>query len=62
VLIRDYNGRRSAVTVAKLPAEPAVGEQWIVTDATAATFGAAVVGGGANVVPVWWNGTAWRTG
>lgn len=62
VLVRDFNGRRSAVTVAKLPAEPAVGEQWIVTDATAATFGAAVVGGGSNVVPVFWNGSSWRTG
>jgi hypothetical protein len=62
VLIRDYNGRRTAVTVATLPTDPAVGERWIVSDATAATFGATVVGGGAVVVPVYWSGSAWRMG
>jgi hypothetical protein len=62
VLVRDFNGRRTAVTVATLPASPAVGEMWLVTDATAATFGATVVGGGAVVAPVFWNGTAWVTG
>ena len=62
VLIRDFNGRRTAVTAATLPANPAVGEQWIVSDASAATFGTVVAGGGANVMPVWWNGTAWVIG
>ena len=33
-----------------------------VTDATATTFGTVVVGGGANKVPVWCDGTAWKIG
>jgi hypothetical protein len=62
VLVRDFNGRRTAVTVATLPASPAVGERWLVTDAAAATFGATVVGGGSAVVPVYWDSAAWRMG
>jgi len=62
VLVRDFNGRRTAVTVATLPASPAVGERWIVADAMAATFGATVVGGGALVVPVYWDSASWRMG
>jgi len=34
----------------------------LVTDATTTTFGAAVVGGGANTVPVYSDGTTWRIG
>jgi parallel beta-helix repeat protein len=34
----------------------------MVTDATTTTFGAAVVGGGANVVPVYSDGVTWRIG
>lgn len=33
-----------------------------VTDATVATFGTVVVGGGTNKVPVYSDGTAWRIG
>jgi len=62
VLIRDYNGRRSAVPAATLPASPAVGERWLVTDAAAPTFGGALTGGGSAVVPVYWDGIIWRTG
>lgn len=62
VLIRDYNGRRTAVTAATLPASPAVGERWLVTDALAPTFGGALTGGGSAVVPCYWDGAAWRTG
>lgn len=55
--------KTTAYTVATLPA--ASGNQGLraqVTDSTVAAsgnFGATVVGGGANVVPVFSNGTAW---
>jgi hypothetical protein len=39
-----------------------VGARAFVTDATLATFGSAYVGGAANSVPVWSNGTAWYIG
>ena len=48
-------------TVATLPASPAVGARSFVTDATASTFGSAVVGGGTNKMPVYYDG-AWRIG
>lgn len=48
-------------TVAKLPTG-AQGMRGLVTDATATTFASAVVGGGANVVPVYHNGTTWVIG
>lgn len=48
-------------TVAQLPTG-VKGMRSFVTDATAATFGSAVTGGGANNVPVWHNGTAWKVG
>lgn len=51
-----------AVTVASLPATADVGAQRIVTDANSTTFNATVAGGGANVVPVFWNGTNWKIG
>jgi hypothetical protein len=62
VLIRDFNGRRTAVPTAELPASPAVGERWIVTNASSATFNAVLTGGGVNIVPVFWNGSQWRVG
>lgn len=48
-------------TVAALPASPQ-GTRAIVTDATGTTFGAPVVGGGNNVMPVFFNGTQWIIG
>ena len=48
-------------TVALLPTG-ASGLRAIVTDATANTFGAAVVGGGSFTVPVFWDGTSWKVG
>jgi hypothetical protein len=39
-----------------------VGERWIVTNASSATFNAVLTGGGVNIVPVFWNGTQWRVG
>lgn len=52
------------VTVANLPnaATAKQGARAFVTDATSATFNAAVVGGGANVVPVFSDGTGWKVG
>lgn len=38
------------------------GERAFVTDAAAAIFGNVVVGGGANGVPVYYDGTNWRVG
>ncbi|MGL5004181.1 MAG: hypothetical protein ACRDAM_14675 [Casimicrobium sp.] len=49
------------VTVSSLPT-PSVGKRNFVSDATVTTFGAVVVGGGGNFVPVWADGSAWRVG
>jgi hypothetical protein len=51
-------------TVAALPAAAAgnKGQRRHVTDASATTFASTVVGGGANIVPVFSNGTAWIIG
>lgn len=49
-------------TVAALPAAGTAGRRAFVTDANAASFGTTVVGGGANKVPVWDDGTNWRIG
>ena len=51
-------------TVATLPSAVTLGAgaRLFVTDATAATFGATVVGGGAVNVPVYSDGTDWKVG
>lgn len=51
-------------TVATLPsgAAAASGARAFVTDATVTTFASVVVGGGANGVPVYHDGTDWRIG
>ena len=51
-------------TVAGLPSLTAndVGARSVVTDSIGNTFCAIVAGGGANVVPVFWDGTQWRNG
>lgn len=50
-------------TVALLPAAAGnQGARAFVTDATVTTFASAVVGGGANPVPVYSDGTTWRIG
>lgn len=60
--INDLNARTQYVgTVAELP-EGGQGMRAFVTDATATTFASAVAGGGANKVPVYFDGTAWRVG
>jgi hypothetical protein len=48
-------------TVAALGA-PTAALRSMVTDATVTTFGTIVVGGGANTVPVYADGLAWRIG
>jgi hypothetical protein len=55
-------GTGVAYTVATLPAAGTQGSRAWVTNALAPAFGAAVVGGGAVVIPVFDNGTAWIVG
>ena len=52
------------VTVANLPSPTVAGAgaRAFVTDATSTTFHAAAVGGGANSVPVFVDGSTWRVG
>jgi len=38
------------------------GTRAFITDGSTATFGATVVGGGANIVPVYSDGTNWKVG
>jgi hypothetical protein len=51
-------------TVATLPvaAGQGAGTMAFVTDATVTTFASVVAGGGANMVPVYCDGSAWRIG
>lgn len=44
---------------AGLPAAPGVGTLAVVTNSNTAVWGAAIAGGGANVVLAFWNGGAW---
>lgn len=55
-------GSGVAYTVATLPAAGTQGRRAWVTNALAPAFGAAPVGGGAVVIPVFDNGTAWIVG
>lgn len=52
---------QAPLTVATLPAATA-GARNFVSDANATTFASIVAGGGANVVPVYADGTNWRIG
>jgi len=56
--------KTTAVTVSQLPSAATVGAgaRAFVTDANSTTFNAAVVGGGANNMPVFSNGTGWFIG
>ncbi|MGF6434322.1 hypothetical protein [Bradyrhizobium elkanii] len=49
-------------TVATLPASPTRGDRAFVHDATSTTFASVVAGGGANWVPVVYNGANWLIG
>jgi hypothetical protein len=56
--------RMATTTVASLPAAAtaAAGARMFVTDANATTFASIVAAGGANIVPVYSDGTNWRIG
>jgi hypothetical protein len=49
----------AVVTFANLPTPAVEGTLAVVTDATLATWGSVIVGGGANRVLAYYNGTAW---
>lgn len=60
--VNGLNDRTQFVgTVAQLPTG-AAGMRGFVVDATATTFASAVVGGGANKVPVFHDGAGWKVG
>jgi hypothetical protein len=56
-----YNQINTTYTVSTLPSG-ILGLKSFVIDATATTFNSIVVGGGANKVPVFYDGTSWRIG
>jgi hypothetical protein len=60
----SYQALPATITVAQLPAAPTVGpnSRAFVSDATTTTFGSTVIGGGANKVPVYFDGTNWKIG
>lgn len=49
----------AAVVFSALPAAPVEGMLAVVSDASVATWGTAIAGGGANRVLAYYNGTAW---
>jgi hypothetical protein len=58
-------GTDSLYTVAKLPSGLASPARAFVSDSTVAAsthFGATVVGGGSNLVPVYWDNATWKIG
>ncbi len=54
----------TATTYSQLPTATAAGAgtRAFITDGSTATFGATVAGGGANIVPIYSNGTDWKVG
>lgn len=61
IIDADRIWRNRLFTVGTLPAG-VQGMRTMVTDASAPVFGAAVVGGGAVTVPVYYDGAAWKVG
>ena len=61
--VRDFV-KVAPVTVASLPsaAVAGAGARAMVSNANATTFNSVVAGGGANIVPVFSDGLAWRVG
>jgi len=58
-----YPGGDRRYIVANLPTyNLQVGDRAFVLDATTPAFNVAVVGGGAVVAPVYWNGVGWIVG
>lgn len=62
--VYSVNAKMTPVTVANLPSASTLGAgaKAFVSDANATTFASIVVGGGANNVPVYSDGTNWRIG
>jgi hypothetical protein len=56
------SGALQGYTVATLPIGVQTGSRYFVSDATSTTFASIVAGGGANTVPVFFNGTNWIIG
>lgn len=56
--------KTSTTVVASLPSASGAGPgtRYMVTDANSSTFGATAVGGGANIMPVFSDGTLWKIG
>ena len=50
------------LTFATLPASPSSGARCMITDATSTVFATLAATGGANVMPVFYDGTNWRIG
>lgn len=61
-LSATYQPRSGVYTVATLPASPVQGDRAMVTDSFIDGFNSNVVGGGTEVVPVFYNGTQWKVG
>lgn len=61
-LISEPSFSQSIVTVAALGSASPSGQRKIVNNANSTTLGAVAVGGGANTVPVFSDGTNWRIG
>jgi hypothetical protein len=63
-LVEQAKAQITPVAVADLPSavDSGVGARRFVNNATATTFASTVAGGGANVVPVYSNGTDWKIG
>lgn len=61
-LLTQSNRAETGVTVATLPTGQTAGARSFVTDANATTFNSVVAGGGANKVPVFYDGAAWKIG
>ena len=63
VIYEPVNPATRVTTVGALSAVATIrGARALVTDANATTFASVVAGGGANVVPVYCDGTNWRIG
>lgn len=59
--ILDSINTSTGVLVSSLSTDPSIYKS-LVRDANSITFGDIVVGGGSNIVPVYYDGTDWRIG
>src|SRR5262245_36556587 len=62
-VVKQIDTTTLVTTVASLPAAASYkGARYMVTNANATTFNSVVAAGGANIVPVFSDGTNWRIG